>query len=234
MRAAALLSLLLLACDAPSAPEARGPGRGVRGPTDLPSPVAAPAPSPSRARREPRATPLPSLARAEPVAPPAPAAAAAAAPEDPSASVLSATLARAFGTPTDCITARTRERLTTGDGVRRLTLQVQVVVAGSGRVTRASVSGSQLAEDDLACLRRRAEALTLDGPIPDAPRSITTSIEYEVRAARVAPSGPAPIVGVPRGPGQVAPSSTLPGAQSETERPPGFIPPSSTLPALAE
>jgi hypothetical protein len=220
----------LLACDAPSAPEARGPGRGVRGPTDLPSPVAAPAPSPSRARPEPRARPLPSLGRADPVAAPAPAAA----PEDPSASDLSAALARAFGTPTDCITARTRERLATGDGARRLTLQVQVVVAGSGRVTRASVSGSPLAEDDLACLRRRAEALTLDGPIPDAPRSITTSIEYEVRAARVTPSGPDPIVGVPRGPGQVAPSSTLPGAQTETERPPGFIPPSSTLPALAE
>jgi hypothetical protein len=220
----------LLACDAPSAPEARGAGRGVRGPTDLPAPAAAPAPSPTRSRREPRrAAPAPSVGRAEPAV-----AAPLASPEAPSASDLSAALARAFGTPTDCISAATRERLTTGDGARRLSMQVQVVVTGSGRVTRASVSGSQLAEDDLECLRRRAEAVRIDAPIPDAPRSITTSIEYDVRSARVTPSGPDPIVGVPRGPGQVAPSSTLPGAQTETERPRGFIPPSSTLPALAE
>lgn len=233
MRAAALLSLLLLTgCDEPSAPTtAGGAGRGLRGPADLPAPVAAPA-SPAPASRQARPVPSPQLgspSRAEPAA----AAPAVASPEAPTErDPLPDALRRAFGTPTDCISGPTRERLSSGDGARRLTVQVQVVVTGSGRVTRASVSGSQLAEDDLECLRRRAQALRIDVPIPDAPRSITAAIEYDVRSARITPSDPDPIA--PRIPGQVAPSSTLPGAQTETERPPGFVPPSSTLPALAE
>ncbi|MCZ7678986.1 MAG: hypothetical protein M5U28_09625 [Sandaracinaceae bacterium] len=66
--------------------------------------------------------------------------------------------------------------------------------------------------------------------MPNAPRSVTASVEYRVTPAgaietrRELPDAP-PV------PGRVGPSSTLPGAGAATDRPAGSVAPSSTLPA---
>ena len=69
------------------------------------------------------------------------------------------------------------------------------------------------------------------GSIPDAPRTITTSIEYTVSSTPdtetdITPR-PAPIAG------NVAADRALPSAGTEQNRPGGFVPPSQTLPAQA-
>lgn len=161
-------------------------------------------------------------------------------------------LRTAFGTPTDCISAQSRERLR-GD----LTVSVSARVTPSGRVTSANVSGSGLSPEDLACMTRRAEALQLAGPIEGAPRTVSTSITYAIASTPSTgteggweldwgPSSPAQgtlpagaqapgIVTPARGPsgrppGAVAPDSTLPALAPSTP-PPGYVPPASTLPA---
>lgn len=223
MKALALLCLVLVGCDEPSAaaPPRGHPGRGVASHADVPAPVAPSGPSrprSGRADRSARAAPAPTRPAPEPIPTP---------PAAPDEAALSDALRRAFGTPTACIGEASRARL-----AGSFTVRVQVVVTSSGRVTRASVSGSQLAEEDLECLRRRAEALRIAVPVPDAPRSIAVSITYDVSSARVEASSPTPAGS--RAPGRVAPDRTLPAAGTEGSRPPGFVPPSSTLPARAE
>lgn len=136
-------------------------------------------------------------------------------------------LQRAFGTPTQCISQATRDRL---EGTLRV--QVQVNVSPTGVVTRASVSGGQLSEEDRECLTAHAERLRLQSPIPGAPRSITTSVEYTVASARAEAREETPRAEPI--PGNVAPDRTLPAGGTEQNRPPGFVPPSQTLPAQVE
>lgn len=234
--AAALLALasivVLAACDDPPPPTTSG--RGVtRGPSDLP-PIAPSAPSPAsgtttarrsgRDRRVPTPPPLPSSAGRE-------APLVGSAPEPHVAPVedrLREALQRAFGTPTQCIAAETRARLTD-----RLTIQVQVNVTSSGRVTRASVSSSQLGAEELECMRRHAETLRLATEVPGAPRSVTASVEYEVTPAGAVETR-RELGEVPPVPGRVGPDSTLPAAGTVTDRPAGSVAPSFTLPARAE
>ncbi len=141
----------------------------------------------------------------------------------------------AFGTPTDCISPASRERLRD-----RLTVQVSVRATPSGRVTSASVNGAGLSPEDLACMTRRAEALQLTGPIEGAPRTIATSIEYTIASTPGTPGreggweadwGPSsPTQGaLPAGaqaPGVVTPAIAPPGPA------PGAVPPAHTLPAV--
>lgn len=228
----ALVSVIVLAaCDDPPPPTTSG--RGVtRGPSDLP-PIAPSAASPAsgttarRTGRDPRVStppPLPSLAgrEAQPLGD---------APEPhvvPVEDRLREALQRAFGTPTQCIAEQTRTRLTD-----RLTIQVQVSVTSSGRVTRASVSSSQLGAEDLECMRRHAETLRLATEVPGAPRSVTASVEYEVTPAGAVETR-RELGDVPPVPGRVGPDSTLPAAGTVTDRPAGSVAPSFTLPARAD
>ncbi len=231
-RARALLVLVplagLAACEGDPPPPSAG--RGVSGgasaepviaPGALPPPPGGGAvPERAQSRRMPAPPPLPPSGAGAP-APAGSAGAAAPSPGD----TLRESLERAFGTPTACISEPTRARLR-----GTLTIQVQVTVTSSGRVTRASVSASQLAPEDLECMRRHAETLRIAPEVPNAPRSITASVEY-----RVTPAGAIEtrqeLPDAPPVPGRVAPSSTLPGAGAATDRPAGSVAPSSTLPA---
>lgn len=220
----------LAACDDPPPPSA---GRGTRGgvsaepviaPSALPPPPGASASGPQRGER--RRVPVPPpLPPSEGGGGDAPAAPALAASPRSAGDPLRESLERAFGTPTQCISEPTRARLS-----GTLTIQVQVTVTSVGRVTRANVSASQLAPADLECMRRHAETLRIASDVPNAPRSVTASVEYRVTPAgaietrREVPDAP-PVAG------RVAPSSTLPGAGAVTERPAGSVAPSSTLPA---
>jgi len=132
-------------------------------------------------------------------------------------------LRSAFGTPTSCISASTRERL---QGA--LTLNVTVRVSPSGRVTSATVSGAGLASGDVACMTERAEGLRL-GPIEDAPRSVRATITFDI-ASTAGTRSDSETPEWQNRPGAQAPGTTLP-AGGTAARPTGFVPPSSTLPA---
>lgn len=222
----------------------RGPFRGRSSTGGAPAPASAPPATPAPRSRAARASAPSPLDAPSPVGAPAPAAqpvreeSARAAPEDPAADALR----RAFGAPTQCFSPETRRAL--GD---RLSVQVQAAVMGSGRVTRATLSGPGLSSSDLECLRRHAEALSLGVPVADAPRTVTAWIEYDVRSTpdetRVTEPERALLPGqVAAGrtlpatvdgpiPGQVAPGRTLEAEGTVRDRPRGFVAPSFTLPA---
>lgn len=228
MRAWLLLGALTLGCEPEAAPRltnrpaGRGPGNDVAQTAAEPDDEAARS---TRRRRERGGEPSePSQQQQQPgeapgEAPPG---------LEPPPRDLPAELARAFGTPTRCISQATRDRVV--EGTLRMT--VLVTVSPTGVVTRAYVSGAQLGADDRECLTEHAERLRLRGPIEGAPRSIATVVEYTVAST--------PAVAVEETPrvdpieGNVAPDRTLPAAGTANERPPGFVPPSRTLPARVD
>jgi hypothetical protein len=132
---------------------------------------------------------------------------------------------RAFGVPTDCFAEATR-RAPSGT----LAVTVSVTVMGSGRITRASVQSSRLSEVEIECLQRRAERMMLPAPIPDAPRTVSTTIEYQLQS-EVPPEERREVEPQEAVPGRVAPDRTLQAAGTETGRPAGSVPPSFTHPA---
>ncbi len=71
----------------------------------------------------------------------------------------------------------------------RVSISVSAVVSASGRVTRAEVSGRGLPEADIACVRRRAEAVLL-APLGDAPATVRTTFELTRRAPPEAAAPP--------------------------------------------
>lgn len=166
------------------------------------------------------------------------------APAQPAARNLPEELRAALGVPQECLPADVASTLGT-----ELRLPVRVWVTETGRVTRAEVGGSAPASVR-DCVQRRAEAISMRGPIERAPRDVSTQLVIAIRrqdapAPAAAPGwrtpegaqAPAltlPATG-PQGPprGAVPPGSTLP-AVAPGGRPPGFVPPSSTLPAIAE
>lgn len=159
----------------------------------------------------------------------------------------SAALASAFGSPTSCISAATRERL---EGQSTLRVNVRVRATPSGRVTSATVTGGALSGEDLACMTAHAEGVRLP-PVEDGPRTITASIEYDVQSTpgtRADPEPPEirlpsgaqrPAVVLPaqgaegRPSGAVTPDSTLP-AQTDQGRPAGSVEPDIVLPARVD
>ncbi len=235
MRALVAASVLLAiaGCSDPPPPTTSSRGVAAEGPSSAPSSALPPMPgSAPRAPSSPRGSRGGYVPRPPPLPPAAGAGAGGAAagdpPSGPTSQELSAALARAFGTPASCISDATREHLD-----ERLGVQVSVTVTRSGIVTRASVTSSPLSRDDIECMERHAEGLRFASDVPDAPRTITTTVEYEVHAGRIEPPASQPPA-VVLGPGRLAPDTTLPAAGTETARPAGFVTPSSTLPAQVE
>lgn len=186
---ALLLSLLPLAalggCGGDEEPEASRPSRRTArgggvvgdGTRRAPGPVAVSAPAGrdrdrDRDRDDEEPSRLDRLAAEEAARPAAPEAPAEAAPRERD---LSAELTAAFGSPTDCFDfARVS---TLGD---TLAVNVSITVMPSGRVNRASVSASGLLPAEIDCLEQRAMTVALRGPIEDAPRTISSRIEYAI------------------------------------------------------
>ena len=95
---------------------------------------------------------------------------------------LSAELRSSLGDPSGCLVE------TAGTEVRsQIDLVVTVQVVESGRVTRAEVTGNTLSREELRCVRERAEQVSFRGPVPEAPRTVSTPIELRWQAA---PEGP--------------------------------------------
>jgi hypothetical protein len=156
--------------------------------------------------------------------------------DEPTEDPLPRALQAAFGAPTDCVSEETRGRLHD-----TLSVRVTVRVLPSGRPVSADVSGARLSDTDLECMRARALALRLPGPVADAPRTVAATITYQVASARAEteqreaflsfglpePGGSAPNTGA-----VAAPGTTLPAGGAASGRPTGFVAPSSTLPAV--
>jgi hypothetical protein len=196
---ALLLSLLPLAalggCGGDEEPEASRPSRRTArggglvgdGTRHAPGPVTTSAATGStredRDRDEDEAPSRLDRLAAEEAARPAPPEAPAEA--EPAERNLSAELTSAFGSPTDCFDfARVS---TLGD---TLVVNVSITVMPSGRVNRSSVSASGLLPAEIDCLEQRAMTVALRAPIEDAPRTISSRIEYaiETRPAEAAPT----------------------------------------------
>lgn len=88
---------------------------------------------------------------------------------------LGAELKSALGSPASCLKPREAE-----NAPDRITISISAQLVGSGRVTRASVSGAQLEASEIDCVRRRVEAIRL-GEVEDAPRGVSTSVELELK-----------------------------------------------------
>jgi len=93
---------------------------------------------------------------------------------------LSAELRAAMGDPSGCIPAGASGLPSAG------VVNVDVHVSVTGIVTRARASASGFPAEMATCLTTRAQHLHLRGPIPGAPRQVSTRIE--IRAAAPAPA----------------------------------------------
>jgi len=89
---------------------------------------------------------------------------------------LGAELKSALGSPVGCLTPRPADQ-----APDRITIAISAQLVGSGRITRATASASQLEASELDCVRRRVEAIRLRGPVDDAPRGVSTSVELELK-----------------------------------------------------
>lgn len=101
--------------------------------------------------------------------------AAEAAPPEPPPRDLSGELASAFGQPLSCLDAAA---VASGGG--RLTVTITAYLMPSGRITRASASAPGQPSEAITCLEKRASALSLRGPIDDAPRQVSAALPVEV------------------------------------------------------
>ncbi len=246
MRASLTLAPLALALlagggdEAPTSTHARGPYGG----TVATAPVTSSAPP--RHASEPFAS-RSSRATASPSAPSTPAG------EETTTTVttvespvaderdLGAELAAAVGSPASCIDLATARSL---HGT--LSIHVTATVTPAGGVTRGTASGAGLPASAIECLRARVLAAHLGGPIEGAPRTLSTTLSFEVSATDdetttetpawhqpghvVEPGVVLPAVGATGRPeGAVAPDHTLPARASG--RPEGSVPPDLVLPA---
>jgi hypothetical protein len=81
-----------------------------------------------------------------------------------------------------------------------ISIAVDAHVTATGLVSRAYARSSQLATDELECVRKQAGSLRLQGPIEDAPRMISSTITLKMKPApapppAAAPEAPAPMTG---------------------------------------
>jgi len=149
--------------------------------------------------------------------------------EEPPELDLAIRVKNAYGYPAECLGPDAIP-----EGISQFSIRLSVTMTGSGIVTRSSVSAPVTAEAQ-ACLERRAAGLRVAGPIPDAPRTVSTSIDVQA-VTRVAAAATA---GAPEGPqeyelpaGAHEPGTVLPAVVGDGPAP-GYRPAARTLPAVA-
>lgn len=112
-----------------------------------------------------------------------------------------------------------------------LSVSVSATALPSGRLQRASVSASALPQAARDCIRGRVEAASLATPIDGAPRTVSTTLRFEVSAAVSTEQRRTLAPATTRLPsGAQAPGVTLP-ALAPAGPAPGAVPPGITLPA---
>jgi hypothetical protein len=72
-----------------------------------------------------------------------------------------------------------------------VSIQVTAQVMSSGTISRAEAQGSGLTPPILACIKKLAGTLQLNGPVADAPRSVQTQVTLQT-TAQGAPNAPQP------------------------------------------
>jgi hypothetical protein len=153
-------------------------------------------------------------------------------------------LREAIGDISGCLDPQTAASLSGS-----LSVSVSATAMPSGRLQRVSVSAGSLPPAAQSCIRSRVESAMIATPIDGAPRSVSTTLRFQVSAqvttetrTRFATDGPPP--GRTRAPGVVLPAlgdpGPAPGAQApgvvlpalaEPGPAPGYVPPGHTLPA---
>ncbi len=139
----------------------------------------------------------------------------------PIARDLSAELRTAFGDPSSCVPAGTAAQEVTNIGL-------SASLTADGMIYRASVS-APFDSTIRDCLMRKLSGLSMRGPIPGAPTTVTATVQLR-RSPTTRDEPAAPTVVRPQG--YVAPTSSLPAVGQG--RPNGFVNPTSTLPATGE
>jgi hypothetical protein len=94
-----------------------------------------------------------------------------------------AELLSAIGSPAGCLKSRVGP-----DAPSEILISVEASVVETGVVTRAYASSSQLDDDELECVKGRLQALRLRAPIPNAPRSISATLELKLQKGGAAPN----------------------------------------------
>ena len=225
--AVVLVGLALSACGEDDAALAAAHPRPFA-PAPTTTDVASSGPAVARPRQDLDTLDHGTVQRAGPTAPPppppppsAPTLAEAPAPQERS---LPAELATAIGSPASCLDLATARALH-----GRLTVQVSATVTPAGNVTRARASGGGLPPAALACIQARALGAHLSPPIEGAPRSISTTLAFEVTTTADETTTETPVW---RQPGAVADPGVVLPAVGASGRPEGALAPDSTLPAV--
>jgi hypothetical protein len=153
-------------------------------------------------------------------------------------------LREAIGDISGCLDAQTAAGLSGS-----LSVSVSATAMPSGRLQRVSVSAGSLPAAAQSCIRSRVESSMMPTPIEGAPRSVSTTLRFQVTAqvttetrTRFATDGPQP--GRTQAPGVVLPALGDPGPATGAQAPahtlpaladpgpaPGHVPPGHTLPA---
>lgn len=85
-------------------------------------------------------------------------------------------LAKAVGSPVDCMKPRPAEGAPEEVGV-----DLEAYVLETGYVSRGSARSSFLDADELKCIQKRVESTRLPGGVEEAPRRITTRVSLKLR-----------------------------------------------------
>ena len=147
-----------------------------------------------------------------------------AAATEPEGRHLDRELAAAIGSPASCLDLETARSLH-----GHLSVSVSATVMPTGNITRATASGGSLPPAVLTCLQTRALGAHLAAPVDGAPRTVSTSISFDVETTADTTTTTTPVW---HQPGAVQePGTVLPAIGAEG-RPSGALAPDSTLPAV--
>jgi hypothetical protein len=108
--------------------------------------------------------------------PAAPEAADAPAEEEEPERDYAAELRDAVGSPASCLKPRIAE-----DAPDHITISVEATVMNGGNISRSYVTSTGLDAEELECVQRQVSSKRLPSEVEDAPRSVVTSIELELK-----------------------------------------------------
>jgi hypothetical protein len=89
-----------------------------------------------------------------------------------------AELLGALGTPSDCLKPRNA-----ADAPPEIAVDLEAHVLDTGQTTRGYARSPALDPDELSCVQRRLEAVRLQAPVQDAPRTITATLRLQLKTA---------------------------------------------------